>query len=52
VDFSLHRGRHFVGLGAPAVQGREALLQMAKAMQPLSSVTMTTLRIEGSGNIA
>ena len=28
----------FVGPGAPAVQGREALLAMAKAMQPLSSV--------------
>jgi ketosteroid isomerase-like protein len=37
---------------APAVQSREALLQMAKAMQPMSSVSMTTQRIEGSGNIA
>ena len=42
----------FVGPGAPAVQGREALLQMAKAMQPLSSVSITALRTEGSGNIA
>ncbi len=42
----------FVGPGAPAVQGREALLAMAKAMQPLSSVSIVALRTEGSGNIA
>jgi uncharacterized protein (TIGR02246 family) len=42
----------FVGPGTPAVQGREALLQMARAMQPLSSVSLVPLRTEGSGNIA
>jgi uncharacterized protein (TIGR02246 family) len=42
----------FVAPGAPAVQGREALLQMSRAMKPLSSVSMTALRTEGSGNIA
>ncbi len=42
----------FVGPGAPAVQGREALLAMAKAMQPLSSVSIVAMRTEGSGNIA
>jgi ketosteroid isomerase-like protein len=42
----------FVGPGAPAVEGREALLAMAKAMQPLSSVSLVALRTEGSGNIA
>jgi uncharacterized protein (TIGR02246 family) len=42
----------FVGPGSPAVQGREALLQMARAMKPLSSVSITALRSEGSGNMA
>ncbi len=42
----------FVGPGAPAVQGREGLLQMARAMQPLSSVSITALRTEGDGNMA
>jgi uncharacterized protein (TIGR02246 family) len=42
----------FVGPGTPAVQGREALLQMARAMQPLSSVSITALRTDGSGTIA
>jgi uncharacterized protein (TIGR02246 family) len=42
----------FVAPGAPAVQGRTALLQMAKAMKPLSSVSIKDLRTEGSGNLA
>ena len=42
----------FVGPGFPAVQGREALLQMARAMTPLSSVSITALRTEGSENLA
>ena len=42
----------FVGPGSPAVQGREALLQMARAMTPVSSVSITELRTEGSGNMA
>ena len=42
----------FVGPGAPAVQGREALLEMARAMRPLSSVSIQALRTEGSGNLA
>ena len=42
----------FVAPGAPAVQGRQALLEMARAMQPLSSVSIKPLRTEGSGNLA
>lgn len=42
----------FVSPGAPAVQGRDALLQMATAMRPLSSVVITPLRTDGSGNVA
>lgn len=41
----------FIGPGSPAVQGREALLQMAKTMTPLSFVSITALRTEGSGNL-
>ena len=42
----------FVGPGSPAVQGREALLQMARAMTPLSSVSITALQTGGSGAMA
>ena len=42
----------FEGQGAPAVQGRAALLQMAKAMKPLSSVSIKALRTEGSRHLA
>ena len=42
----------FVAPGAPAVQGRAALLQMAKAMKPLSSVSIQPMRTEGSGGLA
>ena len=42
----------FAGPGAPAVEGRAALLQMASAMKPLSSVSIQALRTEGSGNLA
>jgi ketosteroid isomerase-like protein len=42
----------FVGPGGPAVQGRAALLDMSKAMRPLSSVVITPLRTETSGNMA
>jgi uncharacterized protein (TIGR02246 family) len=42
----------FVGPGAPAVAGRAALLQVAGAMKPLSSVSIQALRTEGSGNLA
>jgi ketosteroid isomerase-like protein len=41
----------FVGPDFPAVQGREALLQMAGAMKPLSAVSITALQTEGSGNL-
>ena len=41
----------FVGPGSPAVEGREALLQMARAMNPLSSVVMTPIKTEGDGNV-
>lgn len=42
----------FVAPGAPAVQGRPALLSMAKAMKPLSSVSLQPVRTEGSGHLA
>ena len=42
----------FVMPGNPPIAGREALLQMARAMRPLSSVSITALRTEGSGSIA
>jgi uncharacterized protein (TIGR02246 family) len=42
----------FVGPGYPDVQGRAALLRMAEAMTPLSSVSITSRRTEGSGNLA
>ena len=42
----------FVAPGAPAVQGRPALLQMAKTMKPLCSVSIQPLRTEGSGGLA
>jgi ketosteroid isomerase-like protein len=42
----------FAGPGAPAVEGRAALLEMASAMRPLSSVSIRALRTEGSGNLA
>ncbi len=42
----------FVGPGAPAIEGRNALLQMAKAMNPLSSVIITPIRTEGDGKVA
>ena len=41
-----------VGPGRPAVQGQEALLEMAKAMTPLSSVSITAFRTEGCENLA
>ena len=37
----------FVAPGGPAVQGREALLRMSKAMRPLSSVKIEALKTEG-----
>lgn len=42
----------FVAPGAPAVQGRAALLQMARAMKPLSSVSIQPIRTEGSEGLA
>lgn len=42
----------FVAPGGPAVQGRAALLQMARAMKPLSSVALQPVRTEGSGSLA
>lgn len=42
----------FVGPGGPAVEGRGALLEMARAMKPLSLVSIRALRTEGSGNVA
>jgi ketosteroid isomerase-like protein len=38
--------------GAESVVGREALLQMARSMTPLSSVVISPLRTEGDGNLA
>jgi ketosteroid isomerase-like protein len=42
----------FDGGGDHAVQGREALLAMATAMKPLSSVSIRPLRTEGRGDLA
>ena len=42
----------FAAPGGPTVVGRPALLEMAKAMKPLSSVRINTERTEGAGNIA
>jgi len=42
----------FVSPGAPPVQGRTALLQMARAMRPLSSVVIEARRTEVSGSLA
>ena len=42
----------FVSPGAPPVQGRAALLKMAMAMRPLSSVKIEARRTEMSGNLA
>jgi uncharacterized protein (TIGR02246 family) len=42
----------FVGPWGPAVQGRAALLAMARSMHRLSSVVITPLRTETSGRMA
>jgi len=42
----------FDGGGDHAVQGRRALLEMATAMKPLSSVSIRPLRTEGCGDLA
>ena len=38
--------------GSAPVEGRDALLAMAKSMQPLSSVVISLNRTEGQGNLA
>ena len=42
----------FDGGGDHAVQGRAGLLEMARAMSPLSAVSIRPLRTEGSGHLA
>lgn len=42
----------FVAPGGPAVQGREALTQMAKSMRPLSSVKIEAQKTEMSASVA
>lgn len=42
----------FLEAGAPPVVGRQALLAMARDMQPLSSVTISPERTVGVGNLA
>ena len=42
----------FDGGGDHAVQGREALLAMARAMRPLSHVSIRPLRTQGHGDMA
>jgi len=42
----------FVGPGEAPVQGRAALLEMAKSMTPLRSLKITPQRIESSGTLA
>lgn len=38
--------------GSDPLQGRAKLLELAQAMQPMSSVTITPARTEGHGNLA
>lgn len=38
--------------GSGPLEGREQLLELAKSMQPMSSVVITPSRTEGHGNIA
>src|SRR5262245_55570616 len=42
----------FLEAGAPPIVGRQALLDMAKSMKPLSSVTISPERTVGAGNLA
>src|SRR5512137_2818293 len=42
----------FVVPGARAVEGRSALLDMARSMSPLSSVSIVPLRTELAGDVA
>ena len=42
----------FLEAGGPPVAGRPALLEMAKAMKPLSSVTFSAERTVGAGTLA
>lgn len=42
----------FAAPGGPTVVGRAALLEMARAMKPLSFVHINTERTEGAGNVA
>lgn len=42
----------FVFPGAPVVQGREALMRMARSMKPLSAVRIEDVKTEGSGRVA
>jgi uncharacterized protein (TIGR02246 family) len=42
----------FVGPGEPAVQGRAALLEMARTMTPLTSLKINVIRTEHSGSLA
>jgi uncharacterized protein (TIGR02246 family) len=42
----------FLEAGGPPVEGRAALLKLAKAMPPLSSVQITPLRTERHGDLA
>jgi uncharacterized protein (TIGR02246 family) len=42
----------FVGPGEAPVQGRAALLEMAKAMTPLRALKLIPVRIESSGSLA
>ena len=42
----------FVAPGAAAVEGRDALIRMARAMRPLSSARIESIKTEGSGSLA
>ena len=42
----------FVAPGALAVQGRDALMSMSKAMRPISSAKLTDIKTDGFGNVA
>jgi ketosteroid isomerase-like protein len=42
----------FIAPGGPPISGRTELLKMAKAMKPISSVMITPIKTEISGNMA
>jgi ketosteroid isomerase-like protein len=50
--FEYTEGAVFDGGGDHVVRGREALLELASAVQPMSSASIRPLRTEGCGHLA